>query len=486
MKILFAASECAPLAKSGGLGDVIGALPKQLQQLGLDVRVILPKYADIPERFKRRMEQQTVAHWQVQLGWRAQYCGIQQLEADGIVYYFVDNEYYFKRSGLYGYGDEAERYAFFCLAVMEALPRIEFQPDVLHSHDWQTGLIPYLMKNKYRNDPFYAQTRSVFTIHNLMYQGVFGEELLRDLLDVPGWDESINSLSHHGGVSCLKGGLVNADRITTVSQTYANEIQTTEYGENMDGLLRDRSGDLRGIVNGIDYGDYDPATDEQLSVSWRQEEPDWRRWKRENKQALQREVGLRQLDDTPVIAMVTRLVEQKGLDLVMRVLHDIMQENVQLVVLGTGDAHYEHWLRAASEQYPGSISVNLRFDEGLARRIYAGSELFLMPSRFEPCGIGQLLALRYRTIPIVRETGGLKDTVMPYNEFTGEGWGFSFQSYNAHDMLFTIRRALTFYQSDVHWSKLHANAEVLDYSWRKSAEAYAELYQELNTGMHHD
>jgi len=437
--------------------------------------VMLPKYADIPDRFKAQMERNTLAHWQIRLGWREQYCGIQQLEADGITYYFIDNEYYFKRKGLYGYGDEAERYAFFCRAVIEALPTIGFRPDVVHCHDWQTGLIPYLLKNKHREDAFYAETKTVFTIHNLMYQGICGEELLRDLLGVQPWDASIGELAHHGGVSCLKGGLVYADRITTVSETYAAEIQTPHYGEYMDGLLRYRGSDLYGIVNGIDIGQYDPLNDGHLAAPYK----DSLSKKAENKLALQREVGLPEDASCPLIAMVTRLVEQKGLDLVERVLHEIMQERLQLVVLGTGDSRYEEMLRAAASQYPGRISVSIRFDEGLARRIYAGSDLFLMPSRFEPCGIGQLLALRYLSIPIVRETGGLKDTVKPYNEFTGEGWGFSFAAYNAHDMLHTIRRALSFYRQPEHWTRLAANAGKLDYSWERSAAAYARLYEEL-------
>jgi ADP-glucose type glycogen/starch synthase len=476
VKLLFVASECVPFAKSGGLGDVIGALPKPLAKLGADVRVILPKYEDIPERFKLLMEQHTITYWNVQLGWREQYCGIQQLVADGITYYFVDNEFYFKRKGLYGYGDEAERYVFFCRAVIEALPRIGFQPDLIHCHDWQTGLIPYLLKNKYREIPFYARAKSIFTIHNLMYQGVFSEDLLRDLIGIDPWDSSLKELEHHGGVSCLKGGLIYADRITTVSETYAEEIQTPEYGEYLDGLLRYRSGDLIGIVNGIDYELYDPMKDTHLAVPYR----DSLVKKQANKLALQQEAGLQVDESIPVIAMVTRLVEQKGLDLLEAVLHELMRERVQMIVLGTGDDHYEQFLHHASSQYPGRLSANIRFDDGLARRIYAGADLFLMPSRFEPCGIGQLLALRYRTIPIVRETGGLKDTVMPYNEFTGEGWGFSFAEYSAHDMFFTIVRALKFYQDSQHWARIHANVKKLDYSWKQSAEAYYELYRELS------
>ena len=475
MNILFAASEGVPFAKSGGLGDVIGAVPKSLLKLGADVRIILPKYEDIPQQYKEQMEQKTVAYWNVHLGWRTQYCGIQELNLDGMTCYFVDNEYFFKRKGLYGYGDEAERFAFFSRAVLEAMPGIGFQPDIIHCHDWQTGLIPYMLKTKWKDHPFYANTKSVFTIHNLMYQGIFDEELLRDLIGLEPWDTSIRELYHHDGVSCLKGGIAFADKVSTVSDTYASEIQTAEYGEYMDGLLRYRNADLRGIVNGIDNELYDPMKDHHIQMPFR----DSLDKKHANKKALQRELGLPESERIPMVGMVTRLVEQKGLDLVEAVLHNIMEEDLQVVVLGTGDYRYEQMLLGASRRWPEKLSANIRFDDGLARKIYAGSDMFLMPSKFEPCGIGQLLALRYRSVPIVRETGGLKDTVMPYNEFTGDGWGFSFSGYNAHDMLYTIRRATAFFHEKEQWCKLHKNIKKLDFSWDRSAKAYMELYKEV-------
>jgi starch synthase len=475
MKILFVGSEAVPFAKTGGLGDVIGALPKPLQALGCDIRVFLPKYEDIPDSFKIEMQNNTSAVWTMQLGWRQQYCGIQQLVLDGITYYFVDNEYYFKRSGLYGYGDEVERYAFFSRAVLEALPQLGWKPDVIHCHDWQTGLIPYMLKTKLQHDPYYAEIRSVFTIHNLMYQGIMSEDLLRDLIGISIGDRSVRELELHGGSSCLKGGIAFADRVTTVSETYAEEIQTAQYGENLDGLLRWRREDLVGIVNGIDNALFDPMNDPALAMPFR----DSLTKKRVNKLALQRELSLPESADIPMIAIVTRLVEQKGIDLIAAILDELLQEDIQLVVLGTGEKPYEHLLGHAEYRYRDKVRACIRFDDGLARRIYAASDLFLMPSRFEPCGIGQLLAMRYRSIPIVRETGGLKDTVQPYNEFTGDGWGFSFTHYHAFDMLHTIRRALYYYQNKEHWERLHHNMRKLDFGWGRSAKAYLSLYHQL-------
>lgn len=475
MKVLFVASEAVPFVKTGGLADVIGALPKRLKELGCDVRIMLPKYADIPAHYRQEMEQRTRTSWTVQLGWREQYCGVQELELDGIVCYFIDNEYYYKRGGLYGYGDEAERFAFMCRAVLEALPRLDFKPDIIHCHDWQTGLIPYLLKNKLADHPFYKGTRTVFTIHNLMYQGIMGEGLLRDLLGIDGWDQSPKQLELHGGVSAMKGGIAYADKVTTVSPTYAEEICTSEYGEYLDGLLRWRKGDLLGIVNGIDNELYDPMTDPHLHVPYRNSLPK----KADNKLALQRELGLPEGAGTPMAAMVTRLVEQKGLDLLGHILPQLMESDLQLVVLGTGEEKYERMLREAERRYPGKLRACIYFDEGLARRIYASSDMFLMPSRFEPCGIGQLLAIRYRSVPIVRETGGLKDTVKSYNEYERSGWGFSFSAFNAWDMLYTIRRALHFYQDKEHWNGLHRQLQRLDYGWSRSAKAYVDVYRSL-------
>lgn len=473
MKILFAASEAVPFAKTGGLADVIGSLPKELVRQGLDVRVIMPKYEDIPEVYKAEML--PVLEFEVYVGWRKQYIGIQTLQQEGVTFYFVDNEYYFKRKGLYGHGDEAERFAFFCRGVIEALPHLDYQPDLIHCHDWQTGMIPVLLQAHYRHLPFFSRIKTMITIHNLKYQGVFGQPLIKDLLGLSDEYFQGTALELHGGASFLKGGLQYADRITTVSQTYAEETQTPYFGENLDSLLQYRSDRLTGIVNGIDYGVFNPMHDPHLAVNYR----DSLGKKQQNKLALQERLGLPVDGGIPMIAIVSRLVQQKGLDLIQHVLSEMLEMNIQLVVLGTGEYAYEQMFRDAAYTRPDKVSALITFDESLAHLIYAASDLFLMPSQFEPCGIGQLIALRYRTVPIVRETGGLKDTVQPYNEFTGEGTGFTFTHYNAHDMLHTIRRAVYFYQNDREsWSNLQQNIKKGDFSWKKSAQQYIALYKE--------
>jgi starch synthase len=474
MKILHVASEAVPFAKTGGLADVIGSLPKELKRQGLDVRVILPKYEDIPQAYKDAM--QTLTWFDVYLGWRKQYFGIQTLEHDGVTFYFVDNEYFFKRNGLYGYGDEAERYAFFCRGVIEALTYLDFQPDVIHCHDWQSAMIPVLIKVHYSHLDFYSHIKTVLTIHNLKYQGVFGREQLQDLFGLSDDYFTGLKLELHGGASFLKGGLLYADRITTVSQSYAEEIKTPYFGENLDSLLRFREGELSGIVNGIDYELLDPMTDPSLAVNYRDSIPK----KQQNKLALQERLGLPVDGDTPMIALVTRLVQQKGLDLIQHILPELLSLDAQWVIVGTGEAKYENMFRDAAWTHPHKLSAQIAFDDSLARQVYAGSDMFLMPSQFEPCGIGQLIALRYRSIPIVRETGGLKDTVKPFNEFTGEGTGFSFTNYNAHDMLHTIRHAIFLYRNDREaWQKLHQNVKKVDFSWKKSAQQYIGLYEQI-------
>ncbi|TXK74117.1 glycogen synthase GlgA [Paenibacillus sp. N3.4] len=474
MKVLFAASEAVPFAKTGGLADVIGSLPKELTRQGLDVRVILPKYGDIPAVYRDEMT--LIAAFDVYIGWRKQYIGIEVLEYEGVTFYFVDNEFYFKRPGLYGYGDEAERFGFFCRGVIEALPLMDFQPDVIHCHDWQTGMIPVLLKAHYSHVPFYSQIKTMSTIHNLKYQGVFNQPLLKDLFGLSDDHFTGTALELHGGASFLKGGLLYADQITTVSQTYAEEIQTPFYGEFLDSLLRHRKDQLTGIVNGIDYEVFDPMSDPHLVQPYRDSLPK----KEQNKLALQEQLGLPVNADVPMIALVTRLVQQKGLDLIQHVLSEILSMDVQLVVLGTGDPAYEQMFRQAAETHPDKVSAQIWFNEPLAHQIYASSDLFLMPSQFEPCGIGQLIALRYRSVPIVRETGGLKDTVQPFNEFTGEGTGFTFSHYNAHDMLHTIRRAVYFYKNDRDsWLKIQQNMKKGDFSWKKSAQQYIALYKEM-------
>ncbi|MFD2614206.1 glycogen synthase GlgA [Paenibacillus gansuensis] len=476
MKVLFVASEAVPFVKTGGLADVAGSLPKALNAQGADVRVILPKYGDISE--KLREEMYTVQSFSVYVNWRQQYCGIEEAEHDGVTYYFVDNQYYFNRQGLYGFGDEAERYAFFCRGVLEALPKLGFQPDVIHCHDWQAALIPVFLEANYRQYEFYKDIRTMFTIHNLKYQGVFGREVLGDILTLNEEHYHPGALEFNGAVSFMKGGIGYSNVITTVSPTYAEEIQTPYFGEGLDGLLRQRSGELYGILNGIDYDQYDPMTDPHLTATYRGALTK----KRLNKTALQARLGLPVDGDVPVISLVTRLVEQKGLDLIHRVLEEILELDVQLVVLGTGQPYYEALFREAAAKHPEKLSSNLFFSEELARNIYAASDLFLMPSLFEPCGIGQLIAMRYRTVPVVRETGGLKDTVQAYNPETGTGTGFTFHDYNAHEMLYAIQRAVRAFGDKDTWNALNANIGKTDFSWKQSAKQYLQLYKQTAAG----
>jgi starch synthase len=476
MKILFTASECVPFVKTGGLADVVGSLAPVLAAQGHDVRVILPKYGSIPEEYERRMFH--TVDFEVNLGWRRQYCGIEQLDMNGVTYYFLDNRYYFGRNYVYGMGgDEYERFAFFCRGVLNALPLIPFIPDVIHAHDWQTGMIPALLRIQYQGLPKYDPIRTVFTIHNLRYQGVFG---IRDVQDVLGLPDSVftdDKLEYFGNANYLKAGIVYADEVTTVSPSYAEEIQTAYYGENLDGLLRARNNHLTGILNGIDVKEYNPATNENLASKYDANDLSG---KAACKRALQEELGLVQRPDVPIIAMITRLSNQKGLDLVDYVIADIMHEDVQFVCLGMGEARYVNLFSWAEQNYPGRVAARFVMDAALAHRIYAGADIFLMPSGFEPCGLSQMLAMRYGTIPVVRETGGLKDTVLSYNEFTDEGNGFTFLNYNAHDMLHVIRRALHYYwnQKDV-WQKLQHRGMTADFSWETSSGHYTDIYHSL-------
>lgn len=472
MKVLFAAAEAHPFIKTGGLADVIGALPKALKGAGVDVRVILPKYRGIPEKFTSKMEHLTEVY--VPIGWRNQYCGIEHMVYDGIPVYFIDNEYYFGRDGIYGYMDDGERFAFYNRAVLECLPAIDFQPDVLHCHDWHAAVIPMLLQGHYRHNPYYSEMRSVFTIHNLLYQGVFPYEVLGELL---GLDSSyFGGVEYYGNVNFLKGGIVYSDRVTTVSPTYSEEIRTPYYGYGLDGLLNARADVLSGIVNGIDTKSYNPATDTSLVTRYRSNLAK----KTENKLALQEELGLPVDANIPMVAMVTRLVDSKGLDLLTRVLDELLyKDDIQFVLLGTGDESYERWFKEAAWRYPTKLSSQILFNDALSRKIYAASDIFLMPSKFEPCGISQLLALRYGSIPVVRETGGLNDTVQAYNEESGEGNGFTFSNYNAHDMMFTLRRAISLYKQPEHWKKITKNAFAGDYSWNVSAQQYIDIYNEI-------
>ncbi|QOY33768.1 glycogen synthase GlgA [Anaerobacillus isosaccharinicus] len=475
MKVLFVATECTPFIKTGGLADVIGALPKELKKEGVDVRVVLPKYDAINTSFQEEMN--LVYTGTAPVGWRNQYVGVEMLVKDEITFYFIDNEYYFKRVGLYGFYDDAERFAYFNRAILEMLPQIDFQPDIIHCHDWQAALIPLFLKTHYCENLFYQEVKTMFTIHNLMYQGIFPKEVLSELLSLG--DEHFEGVEFDGCVNFLKSALVHADLLTTVSETYAREIQNPYYGEKLDGLLRNRCNDLHGIVNGLDYKEYDPMNDPNLSFPYRSA----RGKKQKNKLELQRQLGLPEREDVPMLAIVTRLVEQKGLDLITHFLDELVQEDVQVIILGTGDDVYEQFFHQAALRYPEKVSTHITFNEGFARRIYAASDLFLMPSRFEPCGIGQLIALRYASVPIVRETGGLVDTVTPFNKETLQGNGFSFTSYNAHDFLFTIRLALTIYQDATLWSALMKNMTKSDNSWNRSARQYVDLYHSIAGGL---
>jgi starch synthase len=476
MNVWFAASEAMPLVKTGGLADVVGALPKSLIKRGVDVTVVLPKYGEIPASFTE--DAVTLETFHVSLGWRSQYCGLQEITVDGVRFLLIDNEFYFNRGSLYGYGDEAERFAFYCFAFMEALGRAEQLPDIVHCHDWQTGLIPFLLRTRYAYNPALRDIRTVFTIHNLMYQGVFSRDLLKDLLSAGDDLFGEDGLEFYGAGSCMKAALRYADKLTTVSPTYALEIQTGEYGERLDGVLRQRAGDLRGIVNGIDTDIFDPMNDSHLKVPYRNSLSK----KRQNKSALQEELGLPVDESIPLIGIVSRLVGQKGIDLIGEALPGLMEEKLQIAVLGAGDPGFEAMLRDAVGHYPGKIAVWFGFNEGLARRIYAAADMFLMPSRFEPCGLSQLISLRYRTVPIVRETGGLRDTVEAYNEFTGEGDGFSFGPASAHDLLHTVRRALSFYEDADTWKQIVLNGAKKDCGWDASSKQYQQLYRELLIG----
>lgn len=475
MKVLYVASEAHPFAKSGGLGDVAYALPKTLRSLGVDVRVIMPKYSTITASFKEKLR--TLSTFNVPVGWRNQYGALLYLKYDGIPYYFIDNEYYFKRPGSYGYHDDGERFSYFCRAVLEAIETMDnFSPDIIHCNDWHTGMIIPLMKEHFSWKNKFSNIKTIFTIHNLQYQGVFSKEILGDFLSLGDEYFTEEKLKYYDGISFMKAGLNYADKITTVSNTYAEEIKTSFYGEGLHGLLCSRSSDLSGIVNGIDTAMFDPRRDTELFFNFDQSNLDS---KLLNKLKLQEQLNLPVNKDIPMIGMVTRLASQKGIDLISCVLEEMLQLNIQLVVLGTGEESYENMFRYFAGIYQEKLSTNITFNNELAKRIYAASDLFLMPSLFEPCGIGQLIALRYGTLPIVRETGGLKDTITSYNDITGEGNGFSFSNYNAHDMLYTIKRAVELYKDKSVFNTIVNRALIEDNSWTMSAKTYIELYSSL-------
>ena len=480
LKVLFVAAEAVPFAKTGGLGDVIGSLPKELKQQGVDARVILPNYQEIPEKYKKQMVLKN--KFLVQVGWRQKYCGVLEFVYEGITFYFIDNEYYFKRYGFYGYDDDAERFGFFCRAVLESLTRIDFMPDVLHCHDWHTGMVSVMLNAHYRELPEYQHIKTLFTIHNLRYQGVFDKGILKDLLSLDWEYFTPEGVEFHNTVNFMKGGLAYSDMISTVSRTYAQEIQDPYFGEQLDGFLRKHQNNLVGIVNGIDYDVYNPATDQKIVSQY---DVTSLPKKMANKLKLQEQLGLTIDADRPIIAIISRLVGPKGMDLIEGILVDQLKKmavennDAQLVVLGTGEARYENFFKYMAWQYPGKMSANILFDDALARQIYAGADIFLMPSLYEPCGIGQLIAMRYGCVPVVRDIGGLRDTVEQYNQETGTGNGFTFANYNAHEMFDTLNKATILFKNKAEWHKIVTNAMTSDYSWQNSAKQYQELYKKM-------
>ena len=485
MKILFVSSEVYPFAKTGGLADVAYALPKMLRksdsnyrdeevsQEPVDARIILPKYGSISENFTSKLIH--IANFGVPVGWRNQYCGLQFLNYKSIPVYFIDNEYYFKRESFYGDFDDGERFSFFCRAVLESIKYMDgFMPDVIHCNDWQTGMIPLLLKVHYSH--CYWNVKTVYTIHNLKYQGVYSPEILTELLclDMSYYDEG--KCKYHDGISFMKSGINYCDAITTVSPSYAEEVQTPYYGEGLNGLLCEKREKLQGIVNGIDYDEFNPSRDENIFEKYSLKNY---KLKINNKLELQREFAMPVDLDTPMISIVSRLVKQKGLDLMTCIIDELLEMDIQMVILGSGDIEYTDFFEYYSKSYPSKLHVYWGYSDQLARKIYAASDMFLMPSQFEPCGIGQLISMRYGTVPIVRETGGLKDTVIPYNAYTNEGIGFSFANFNAHEMLDTIRTAAEVYKDKKAWSGLVRRAMKTDFSWKQSALKYIDLYNYL-------
>lgn len=475
MQIVFASAECAPFVKTGGLGDVAGSLPAALVRAGAEVIVMVPKYATIKDEYKAQMEH--FADFYVSLGWRNEYCGLEKLERDGVTYMFVDNERYFARDYPYGFFDDGERFAFFSKAITESLQHLPegFECDILHCNDWQTALAPVFLREFYQGLPLYDRVKTVFSIHNVAFQGQFSDTVLEDILGVAHIPAAATQLRCDAcSINYMLGALHYADAITTVSPTYAGEIQTPEFGEGLDGVLRERSYALQGILNGIDVAGFDPATDKRIAANYTVKD---RSGKAVCKAKLQEELGLEVRDDRPLMVMVTRLTRQKGLDLVMYALDRILSGGVQVAVLGTGDRDYEDGLRYFQDKYPGTMAARIEFDPALSQRMYAAADMFLMPSKFEPCGLSQIIAMRYGTLPIVRETGGLKDTVQPYNEFTGEGTGFSFTNFNGDEMGDAVfRAARLFWDNRDAWNQLVTQAMSQDFSWTRSADKYLDLY----------
>ena len=476
-KILFVASESVPFIKTGGLADVVGSLPKSFDKSEIDCRVIIPKYKCMNDKFLENLEY--VTHFYMNLGWRTQYVGIFKTIYNGITIYMIDNEYYF--SGSKPYGDicyDLEKFAYFSRAALSILPIIDFRPDIIHCHDWQTGLIPVYLKDCFAQSEFYNGIKSIMTIHNLKFQGVWDVDTMKDIAGLSESYFTVDKLKHGKDGNFLKGGIVFSDYVTTVSSTYAEEIKMPFYGEGLHGLMNARGEFLKGIVNGIDYDEYNPETDPLIAKNYNVE--NFRKEKNKNKKALQKELGLEVNEKKFMIGLVSRLTDQKGLDLINCVMDDICQDDVQFVVVGTGDEKYENMFRHYDWKYGDRVSANIYYSEDMSHRVYASCDAFLMPSLFEPCGLSQLMSLRYGTVPIVRETGGLKDTVEPYNEFESSGTGFSFANYNAHEMLKTINYAKSiYYGKKREWNKIVDRGMVKDFSWKTSAKEYEELYRQV-------
>ena len=475
--VLFVASECVPFIKTGGLADVVGSLPKCFNKDEFDVRVIIPKYMCMKEEYKNQLEY--ITHFYMDLSWRSQYVGVLHMMYEGIHYYFIDNEYY--QAGPRPYGniyEDIEKFAFFSKAALSALPLIGFKPDIVHCHDWQTGLIPVILKDKFHEGEFICNKKSIMTIHNLKFQGIWDRKTIQSITGLSDYYFTPDKLEFKHDASYLKGGLVYADAITTVSNTYAQEIQTPFYGEGLDGLMCARANDLRGIVNGLDYYDWIPETDAQIAKNFNVK--NFRKEKVKNKLALQEELGLEVNPKTMMIGIVSRLTDQKGFDLISYMMDEMCQDAVQFVILGTGEERYENMFRHFAWKYDKKVSANIYYSDAMSHKIYASCDAFLMPSLFEPCGLSQLMSLRYGTLPIVRETGGLKDTVEPYNEYEGTGTGFSFTNYNAHEMMGTVRYAeRIYYDKKREWNKMIDRAMAQDFSWANSAKQNEEMYNWL-------
>ncbi len=474
LNILHVSSEASPFIKTGGLGDVVGSLPPALKRLSYDVRCVIPEYSQIPLQYRSRLEH--LFHFQTRVVWREEYAGVNRTVHNDIPFYFIDNKEKFYRDSLYDCSDRHVQFTFFIRAVLEMLPKLDFKPDIIHCHDWQTAILPLLLQENYRQYDFYSDISTVYTIHNLKYQGVFGEEIIADTLGVD-WEHWYNgNIRHDGNVNFMKTGINYADKITTVSSTYAEEIQTPEYGEGLDYALRMRGNDLEGIVNGIDYQEFNPALDDKIFASYDRENF---AGKEENKRSLQRQMGLPIDLDKPLLGLVSRLVEQKGIDLLQEIGEDIADLGFQMVILGSGREDYEHYFRYLADQCPQKVAAAIKYDFTLAQRIYAGSDFFLMPSRFEPCGLGQMIAMRYGTIPVVRETGGLKDTVKSYREYEDKATGFTFSEYNSRALLTALKRVNKFAQNTGELRKFQKRIMQEDFSWENSARKYQQLYQEF-------